>query len=57
LRSFSRWNRILGISSAGFVVVVEAMPTGTFGDVTADANTAIFLIEWSVWRIPYQVRR
>jgi len=23
------------------------MPTGTFGDVTADANRAIFLKEWS----------
>jgi len=31
------------ISSAEFVVVVVAMPTGTFGDVTADANRAIFL--------------
>jgi len=40
LRSSSRWSRISGISSA---VVVVAMPTGTFRDVTADANRAIFL--------------
>jgi len=43
LRSSSRWSRISGISSAGFVVVVVAMPKGTFGVVTADANRAIFL--------------
>jgi len=39
LRSSSRWSRISGFSSAGFVVVVVA----TFGDVSADANRAIFL--------------
>jgi len=33
----------LGILSAGFVVFVVAMPTGTFGDVTAYAIRAIFL--------------
>jgi len=28
---------------SGFVVVIVAMPTGTLGDVTADANRTIFL--------------